>query len=275
MTLKELAELSGFSIGTISKAFSGSNEISEKTRTKIFEIAKSSNCFDSLNTRSYPGKIIGVIVPNYNEYADFINCIDKTIKFGKAIPMFMFGNTSKKAETELVDICIRYKKTDGVIVVNPLVTYTAETIVGINVETRDTSSLSEAIALLKQNGHIRISYIGTSSGKYNSSAFKTALAENAIHSGGNYFAESDNNSEVSGYETMEYLFGMPFLPTAVITESDSMSIGAEKYITKRGMKIPRDISVVSLESVTKNNNLSTICKNTVNQLLSNKTKKYR
>ena len=40
MNIKKLAEITGVSAGTVSKAFSGSKEISEITREKIFAAAK-------------------------------------------------------------------------------------------------------------------------------------------------------------------------------------------------------------------------------------------
>ena len=46
MTLKELAAICGMSVGTLSKAFSGSKEISEVTRDKIFATAKELGCFE-------------------------------------------------------------------------------------------------------------------------------------------------------------------------------------------------------------------------------------
>ena len=44
MTLKKLAEITGTSVGTVSKAFSGSPEISLETREKIYAVAKENGC---------------------------------------------------------------------------------------------------------------------------------------------------------------------------------------------------------------------------------------
>ena len=43
---KKLALLAGVSVSTVSKAFSGSHEISEETRDSIFALAKRYGCFD-------------------------------------------------------------------------------------------------------------------------------------------------------------------------------------------------------------------------------------
>ena len=44
MTMRELAREAGVSVGTVSKAFRQSDEISEQTRIRIFEIAKENGC---------------------------------------------------------------------------------------------------------------------------------------------------------------------------------------------------------------------------------------
>lgn len=269
MTIKKLAELSGFSIGTVSKAFSGSREISEDTRQKIFEIAKLNNCYENLNTRKFPKKIIGIIVSDISGYSSVLNQLESCIRASGAVPVIMTGSKSKKAEAELVDISIRYKKTDGVIIVNPNGSYSHDCVIPLSIEQENAPSLADAIALLKRGGHSRISFIATSKGSYSSGMFKKLLAENGIRSGGNYYAESDSDSELSGYETMGHLFEMSTIPTAIISESDAMAKGAEKYIVSRGLKVPKDISVIGLESFNQSEDTGKQCRKAVSQLIAN------
>ena len=44
--MARLASLAGVSVSTVSKAFSGSAEISEERREYIFKIAKENGCYD-------------------------------------------------------------------------------------------------------------------------------------------------------------------------------------------------------------------------------------
>ena len=48
MTLRELAKLAHVSVSTVSKAFSGAEDISESTREMIFSLAKEHGCFGIL-----------------------------------------------------------------------------------------------------------------------------------------------------------------------------------------------------------------------------------
>ena len=51
MKQKDLAKLSGYSVATISKAFSGSAEISDETKNKIFEIAKKHGVYSKFSSK--------------------------------------------------------------------------------------------------------------------------------------------------------------------------------------------------------------------------------
>ena len=61
--MKKIATVAKVSLSTVSKAFSGSKEISQETRDKIFSVAKELNCFDKYNQTKTLKKVIGIICP--------------------------------------------------------------------------------------------------------------------------------------------------------------------------------------------------------------------
>ena len=66
-TLKQLASILGVSISTISKALNGSQEISEKTKRRIIEIAKMYNYRPNkiaLGLKSGRANTIAVVIPS-------------------------------------------------------------------------------------------------------------------------------------------------------------------------------------------------------------------
>ena len=63
MTLSQLAKLTGNSVGTVSKAFSGSHEISEETRNRIYEAAKEHGCFDKYYQAPRKRPLIALLPP--------------------------------------------------------------------------------------------------------------------------------------------------------------------------------------------------------------------
>ena len=63
MTLTKLAELAGVSVATVSKAFSGSREISGERREQIFKLAKENDCFDKYYKSQRERPIIALLCP--------------------------------------------------------------------------------------------------------------------------------------------------------------------------------------------------------------------
>ena len=82
MTLGKLAGIAGVSVSTASKAFSGSNEISEATREMIFELARKYGCFDKYYKNKYESTVFAVIAPEINSehYYKLIIAIQKHVE---------------------------------------------------------------------------------------------------------------------------------------------------------------------------------------------------
>ena len=57
MSYKKISDITGFSVSTISKAFSQSKEISDRTKKKIYEAAAELGCFDKYYKDKYPRRI--------------------------------------------------------------------------------------------------------------------------------------------------------------------------------------------------------------------------
>ena len=81
MTLERIAEQAGTSISTVSKAFSGSREISEYTRERIFAIAKEMGCFEKYCKRTSARPLIALLFPEVESeyYARVIGMLEREI----------------------------------------------------------------------------------------------------------------------------------------------------------------------------------------------------
>ena len=63
MNLKQFASITGFSPATVSKAFSGSNEISQETKDIIFKKAKELGIFEKYNKQKYQKLVVAILCP--------------------------------------------------------------------------------------------------------------------------------------------------------------------------------------------------------------------
>ncbi|GIQ61469.1 catabolite control protein A [Paenibacillus cisolokensis] len=110
----------------------------------------------------------------------------------------------------------------------------------------------DAVSTLIAQGHKRIAMIsGTlqdpSVGFARFSGYKRALEQGGLKYDetlvriGNYRYES-------GVEAMNYFLDLPEKPTAVFSATDEMAIGAIHAIQDHGLKVPGDISVISVDN---------------------------
>ena len=111
MTMKKLADLANVSKSTISKAFSGSPDISKKTRDHIFQIAKEHGCYDKYNKKPFDKKIIAVICPEINS-EDYTSIVNLLMNFLDERNAMMLLSTSSFNETKEKDIYKYFPRTE-------------------------------------------------------------------------------------------------------------------------------------------------------------------
>ena len=121
------------------------------------------------------------------------------------------------------------------------------TVIHNNVE-----AMYDAVKFLLDNGHERIAYLGGpkndfSSGKKRVIGYKKALEEAGIEVKDSYIAQGDFSFE-AGYQGMKKLYEENSkLPTAVVTGSDVIAVGAIQYLDNMRVKIPDDISIMGFD----------------------------
>ncbi|AXG68170.1 HTH-type transcriptional regulator DegA [Kordia sp. SMS9] len=121
MTLKDLSQLSGFSVSTVSKALNNKFDISPSTRKAIQKIADQHNYVPNnyaVALRKKQTKAIAVIIPqiNTNFYSCFLYNIEKVAsKYGYRILVFQ-SFEEKKREKECLK-SINDGSVDGAILV--------------------------------------------------------------------------------------------------------------------------------------------------------------
>ena len=121
ITLKQISNLSGFSISTVSKALNDKLDISNKTRVKIQKLAKNFNYVpnnSALALKSRKTKIIAVIVPQINSslYSNMISSIqEKAFHQGYRI-LLLQSLKSEEIELECINN-VRDGCVDGIIII--------------------------------------------------------------------------------------------------------------------------------------------------------------
>lgn len=264
MNLTTLAKLSGVSVATVSKAFSGSDEISDDTKERIFSLAKQYNCFDKYNKNKFEKKVIAVICPelNSNYYNAFITLLNREINARNQIMTVSVGEFSAGREQELFSYYSSYCKADGIIVVNPNgVIDNANRIpavaignehIGNNIDfirLNFSDAIEDAIFHLKALGHTRIGFVGETLTASKLSYFQAAMKKAALPLSPSWVYTSRERFEKAGIQAAETIWRSEAPPTAVLAAYDDIAIGMIKRLRQNNVRIPEDISIVGMDDI--------------------------
>ncbi|MBM3701281.1 MAG: LacI family transcriptional regulator [Actinobacteria bacterium] len=273
VTIKEVAKISGLSVGTVSNVINGLETVSETNKKKVQEVIdrlgfKPSRIASSLSSKKTGN--MGIIVPDVSSpfYSEMIKGISETLEIN-GLNIFLSGsNDNLDKETSLIKNMM-YSWVDGLIIV-PVYERENEPgilnelkipVVLVNREIRGVKrdlvvfnnfkGAYNATAYLIKNNHKKI--IILSGPKHSRSfedrviGFKEAMEEKGLYDGSLVF--SCKYSEKSGYGAMHKALGKLQNIDAVFASSDLIALGAIAAIRERGLEIPGDISIVGFGDI--------------------------
>ena len=263
MTYRKLAQLVGVSPATVSKALSGSGEISAETAALIRRVAEEHGVVRPSYRREHTSKRVAVIVPEivsvfYSATATSITEILAGQGFEASI---MICGFSDERFFELLDLIESEKLADGVIALLsckmprkrgiPVVTICSAgnenrcDSVGVDM----ASGISDAVGHLVSLGHRHIGFIGEKN-----TIVKHKLFCNAIENYRLDFSERDifvsaRRFEMIGVEGAEYFMKMRNSPTAFIAAYDEIALGAIHTFSQHGIRVPEDVSIIGINDI--------------------------
>lgn len=261
MTMKELAKLANVSVPTVSKAFSGAEDVNEETRERIFALARQTGCYNKFYKGKYPKKIIAVICHEIigNYYVNFVDLLRKKIEGEGNIVLIATGDFSAEKQEELIDYFSSYLKVDGIIVFGlkvrlkkshktPLVALFSGADERVDTVVVDANSaIKDAAALLWEYGHRKIAFIGESYTKKKNDTFSKAML--ALSGRAGTVVEAEGRFEAAGEEGVDRLMEIAPDCTAIICAYDHIALGAIERLRHYGKSVPEDVSVIGIDDI--------------------------
>ena len=244
---REIANLLGVNVSTVSRALRGLEGVSQELRQKILSLAKEQgyrpNPF-AVSLRYDTTRTIGIVVPDvsFNHYAHEKNCIDLLVNM----------------HVEGIIICLAQETTDFSHIQHlrrihmPVVLFDRDADIDISsVIINDAESAREVTNRLIDGGAKRIAFLGgpnkmkqTSERKH---GYLEALRERGIPIQ-KELVKCNFISFNSGLSDTNDLLDLPEPPDAIIASHGMLTTSAMKAIESRGLRIPEDISIVGYMS---------------------------
>ncbi|MBQ6917535.1 MAG: LacI family DNA-binding transcriptional regulator, partial [Prevotella sp.] len=267
---REIANLLGVNVSTVSRALRGLEGVSQELRQKILSLAKEQgyrpNPF-AVSLRYDTTRTIGIVVPDvsFNHYAHIVKRIEAEAR--KVGYMCIITDSDDKYENEkncidlLVNmhvegiiICLAQETTDFSHIQHlrkihmPVVLFDRDAAIDISsVIINDAETAREVTNRLIDSGAKRIAFLGgpnkmkqTSERKH---GYLEALRERGIPIQ-KELVKCNFISFNSGLSDTNDLLDLPEPPDAIIASHGMLTTSAMKAIESRGLRIPEDISIV-------------------------------
>lgn len=272
ITLKELANILGVSVSTVSKALNDSPEISESTKNRIQDLAKLHNYQPNkvaVNLKSGKTYTIGVVIPSIQNYffAQVLLGIEKVIANSRYNIVISITDESLEKETEVIRT-LTNGVVDGFIIAvseetqitqsydhlryvlnsnKPIVMFdrVVKRISCDKVIVDDYQTIYDITNDLIEQNRSSVALVSTiyksSVGKSRKKGYRGAIVKhfNTVNEGLILEAEPDSIKK----EIMPFLQNNPKIDAIVALDEES-SLATLKSIKKSNLKIPKDIAIL-------------------------------
>jgi len=264
MTHKKIAELAHVSVSTVSKALSGSAEVSKEVAEKICRIAMEVGYFEEKNKRSKTYRKntalnIAVIVPEIISvtYSESVSLIKEEVeKKGGVVSVYVFDFDQKKLDSIMEMIMVK-GFADGIISFHPPGIMTKPSIPVLCIGKSDNIYYStiyrdskmyfeDIIGYLMEMGHTRIGFSGELKTDSKLNSYKEQIRNAGLDE---YVYVSEERFGDAGKDTARMYLESENRPTAVICAYDEIAIAFMDELLINGVKVPDDVSVMGINNV--------------------------
>ncbi len=273
-TMKEVAELSGVSVTTVSHVINNTRFVSEQIVARVNGAIEKLNYVPSVVARSLKNnqsKSIGMLVPNNSIpfFADLIWGIEDICYHQDYSVILCNTDDNRKKQIKYLEVLIA-KQIDGLIVVasgveDNLVDLLSKQSIPISIVDREIPGLeadrfaadNELGGFLATKHLIKLGHekIGCISGPTDLKpsigrvfGFKRALRNHGLELNPNWLRQSDFKSK-GGYEAMNHILNQKQHPSAIFACNDLMAFGSLSAAYERQISIPKQLSIIGYDDI--------------------------
>lgn len=282
-TIYDIAQKTGYSASTVSKALNNYSNISEKAKNKINEVAKELNYIPNAGARSLMTRktfLIGLLVyeDNYKAilHPHFAGILDSFKNYVETKGYdVLFVNSKHDGRNHTYYEHCRYRSVDGVFIsigdiqieeqkiqIDELVKSEIPKVSVESVYDNTTTILSDnyngakkAMEYLGFLGHKNIAYVDVvlsgATGEARRKAYGDYMNQNGTEFSENSIYYSKGFVIKDGKDVANEILkrGFSNLPTAVFCLCDEIAIGLIEAFKNNGVRVPEDVSVIGFDDI--------------------------
>ena len=274
VTIREVAELAGVSIATVSRVLNGRGDVSDETRDLVSRVVRENGYTANRNARGLSAGrtgLVGVLVPLvYPAYFSAIMA-GAAEALSERDLQIVLSPTGHQHDREVSVLDRLHGVTDGALIILP--EESSEELERLldggyrfvvldplmplderipSVSAAHTSGADQAMRHLLDLGHRRIAQItgprGWLATEDRRRGYRAALAAAGILADPELEVEAEPEIE-DGRTAAGHLLDLPEPPTAIFAFNDNIAIGTLQAARARGLCVPEELSVVGFDDV--------------------------
>lgn len=271
ITIKDIAEKAGVSYATVSRALNGRPDVSEVTRSRVFELAEKMGYQPNAIARSLVKRksmIIALIVPDVSNpfFADITMAVNAAAEQAGYTTMVCNTGWDPVKEREKLRIMVE-QRVDGIIL-KPTAFIRPGALEALNVpvvlfwhampdelsyiEVDHEAGSRMAVRHLIERGYKHIAYIGgqetSPSNQIRLLAYQQTLQENGLAVDPHLISFGSFNM-AGGYQRMSSMMNLPEPPDAVFCGNDIIGMGVLQYARENGVRVPEDFGIIGFDDI--------------------------
>ena len=275
VTIYDVAREASVSMATVSRVVNNNPNVKPQTRKKVFEAIERLGYRPNAVARGLASKkttTVGVVIPDISNaiFAEVARGIEDIANMYHYNIILCNADKKKDKEIRVINTLLE-KQVDGLLFMGGAVTEdhiqafktsSVPIVLCATTEEGDTypsvdidhiGAAEDAVSTLIQNGHRQIAMIsGTlqdpSNGYARFQGYKNALEKAGI-AFNDELVRIGNYRYESGMEVTQHFLGLQDKPTAIFAANDEMAIGAIHAVQDKGLRVPEDVSIISVDNV--------------------------
>lgn len=277
VTIKDVAEAAGVSISTVSKVLNGHYSISEKTAERVRGIMREMNYYPNANAQSFASgsNHTVVLLANLAPNAAFQNPHMFEIIAGLEEALCKRGYRLILRGTDATSACgiaeeiISRRSADAIavhvgVMSHPLAAVLTRLqfphiVLGAPdfdsqvcwIDNSNTYSGTVAASFLLSRGYQRLAFIGGKSYDLGSALRLQGVKQGLSNAGAkleDQYIWLGESTRADGFRMVENLLSQKELPDAIICANNYIALGCVDAVTKKGLRIPKDIGVMAFDN---------------------------